>query len=99
MHYQAPIAPDGVANFRYTIRYESEEGNTGSVTFSRRLVGEEHTYTLVSLVRDTEYSVQIRIGVSSSVCLYSYDYGNYSDPVTFRTNETCELICIKQAKF
>ena len=56
--------------------------------------GEELSYTLTNLERDTEYNVQIRMNGVYSVCWYNYIYGNFSDPVSFRTNATRKLISV-----
>ena len=49
------------------------------------------SYTLTSLTRDTQYSIQIRVAVRNSACYYFYyTYGNYSESVSFQTNATRE---------
>ena len=50
---------------------------------------EELTYTLTSLTRDTDYTIQIRVEIKFSPCV-TYISGNYSDSVIFRTNATSE---------
>lgn len=48
------------------------------------------SYTLTSLTRDKEYTIQIRAQIRYSPCS-GYVSGNYSDMVSFRTNATSEL--------
>ena len=101
--FQAPIRPGDVYvsiyRISYIIRYNEtgEEGNPSRMityTNSSHSPGQPLSYTLTSLSRDTEYTVEIsmetRARYSSSVCRYSYGYiyGNYSDPLAFQTNAT-----------
>lgn len=101
--FQAPRRPDGVyvsstSRITYSIRYSetAEEGSnprTISYSNSTHFVGQRLSYTLISLSRDTEYMVEISLQVRArfgSVCRYGRDYiyGNYSNPVAFRTNAT-----------
>ena len=95
IYFKAPKTPDGVSSASYRIRYETEDGSilrTYSYSPPTHSAGAQLTYTLSSLFRDTEYMVQVAMRVSYSVCRYSYVYGNYSDPISFRTNATCKYI-------
>ena len=92
---QAPTAPDGGSNRRYTVRYESvASGRTTTRTYHYHplpvnlTAGEEFSYTLNFLMRDTEYRVQIGMDIGYSQCYYYYISGNYSDPIPFQTNAT-----------
>ena len=79
---------------RYYISYQSETSSFPSYTTyiaSGHREGDEVFYSFTSLTRDTEYTGQIRVQVLNSVCgSTSYVSGQYSDPVTIRTNATCE---------
>lgn len=81
---------------RYYILYDEGLGFTRARTFYPRSSGSSDTvekerleYTLTSLTRDTEYTIQIRVEIEYSPCS-AYVSGNYSDSVSFRTNATSE---------
>ena len=90
--HQAPAAPVGELRSYYVVRYESTDGSTGTYVyhppFINYTVGEEFSYTLNNLERDTEYSVQISMNIINSACPYENIYHNFSNPVSFRTNAT-----------
>ncbi len=99
VYFQAPKRPSSVrtSDIAYAIKYyeTGEERSyypTSTYYNSSHSEGDQLSYTLTSLSRDTEYTVEIALRVSYSVCSYSYVYGNYSDPVSFRTNATCKQI-------
>ena len=91
---QAPTGPSWVSSRRYTIRYESASGIVRTQTYYNSSYlnatsGVELSYTIGYLTRNTLYSIQIRADFRNSVCgYYNYIYGNYSDPISFRTNAT-----------
>ena len=96
VYLQAPKRPSSVltSNIVYVIKYyetaEEEYYSTASYYNSSHSEGDQLSYTLTYLSRDTDYTVEVAMQVSYSVCLYSYIYGNYSDPVSFQTNATRE---------
>ena len=72
----------------YYIAYQQDsESVTRYATVNGYNNGGNITYNLGPLTRSTEYTIQIRIEIRYSQCS-TYEYGNYSDPVTFRTNST-----------
>lgn len=83
----------GVSRVQNGIQVESEDGLVRTVTIFRSsfVTGERVTQTLGSLERDTVYKIRIRIGVSYSACLFTFDYGDYSAPVSFRTDNTSKI--------
>lgn len=93
---QAPKRPSGMltSSIIYMIRYGTVENldyySTVSYYNSSHSVGDQLSYTLTHLSRDTEYVIEIAMQVSHSACYYSYIYGNYSDPVFLQTNATRE---------
>lgn len=94
MHYwQAPTAPDGISSVQYRVQIESEDGVVRRFTISRSryVIGQRITYTLGYLERGTMYSVRIRMGVRYSICGYAFDFGEYSNPVSFMTDDTCKI--------
>ena len=75
-------------NLRYYIAYQQDsESVTRYATVYGNNNGRDVTYTLSPLTRDTEYTIKVRIEIRYSQCS-TYVYGNYSDPVLFRTNST-----------
>ena len=94
VYLQAPKRPSSVltSNIAYVIKYyetaEEEYYSTASYYNSSHSEGDQLSYTLLHLSRDTDYTVEVAMRVSYSVCSYSYVYGNYSDPVSFQTNAT-----------
>ena len=96
--HQVPAAPVGVFRSYYAIRCESPEDYSRFYTyhhpFTNYTVGEELSYTLNNLKRDTEYSVRISMNIIDSACPYMYIYRNFSDPVFFRTNATRKLLTL-----
>ena len=92
---QAPRRPSGISlSIAYRIRYQPEEGYYRTISYfnSSHSEGSQLSYTLSSLSRDKVYTIKVSMRVRYSVCSYNYAYGNYSDPVSFRTNATCKLI-------
>ena len=92
---QAPKRPSGISSsIAYRIRYQPEGGYYRTISYSTtsHSEGSQLSYTLRSLSRDKVYTIEISMRVRYSVCSYNYAYGNYSDPVSFRTNATCKLI-------
>ena len=101
-HSKTPVSlpdPDEYfTEYYYTIRYVSEDGTVETATqYSYDVYpGQDLTYTLRFLTRDTEYNVQIRMQVSHYYCYFGFgdlfNSGNYSDFVSFRTNATSKLM-------
>ena len=96
LHMQAPAAPSWATYGRFTIRYRSDHQSYAQTRtyYNSSFINDTHvkmSFTLTSLTRDTQYSIEIRAEVQNSACYYYYyTYGNYSDPVLFRTNATCK---------
>ena len=92
--FQVPQLPSLLDSVRYYISYNAEgSGSPSSRTYypgSRRNSDMRLSYTLPSLKRDTEYTIQIRAEVEFSPCT-TFVSGNYSDLVSFQTNATSEL--------
>lgn len=91
---KAPSAPAGISSVKYRIKIKSEDGKVRSIPIfrSRHVTGERITLTLGSLEKDTVYSIRIRMGVSYSVChWFTFEFGNNSDPVSFKTNDTRKI--------
>ena len=80
---------------RYHISYYHQNSVYPQTTTTLNSVDDEVTYTLGSLMRDTEYTILIRIEVRYSYCS-SYTSGLSSNPVTvtFQTNATCGYLYI-----
>ena len=96
-----PELPEFATNVRYRIKYQSELRSYPSYSNfyygSGYREGDRLNHTIYYLTRDTEYTIEIQAYVQYSVCYYNYVYGNYSEPVWFRTNATCELKATHQA--
>ena len=89
---QAPKRPSDTSNIMYRIRYGTADNldyysTTNYYNFSHS-EGDQLSYTLSYLSRDTEYIIEVAMRVGYTVCSYSYVSGNYSDPVFFQTNAT-----------
>jgi hypothetical protein len=93
---QAPAAPSWATYRRFSVRYQSDQQRYAQTRtyYNSSFINDtdvEMSFTLTSLTRDTQYSIEIRAEVQNSACrYYYYTYGNYSDPVSFRTNATCK---------
>ena len=90
LYVQAPPLPDGTTTVRFRVQYDTE-GSFPRVryAYSRTEITVQNL-TLSSLVRDTEYTIQVRAETRYRYC-YSYLYGNNSEPLTVSTNATREL--------
>ena len=89
---QVPELPSVVGNVQYYILYNAEGSSStmARIFYPGSTEQQILTYTLTSLTRDTEYTIQIRVQIRYSPCS-TYVSGNYSDSVSFRTNATSEL--------
>ena len=98
--FQVPQLPSLIDSVLYYISYNAEGSGSTNVRIyfpgSRRNSAVRLSYTLTSLKRDTEYTIQIRAAVEFSPCS-TYVYGNYSDLVSFQTNATSEPLLILSA--
>ena len=96
-----PELPEFAANVRYRIKYQSELRSYPSYNNfyygSGYREGDRLNHTIYYLTRDTEYTIEIQAYMQYSHCNYNYAYGNYSEPVSFRTNATSELKATHQA--
>ena len=52
--------------------------------------GDEVAKSFTGLTINTEYIIKIRAEILYTPCSYTYASGNYSEPMVFRTNATCE---------
>ena len=78
---------------RYYMSYYHQNSVYPHTTTILNSVDDEITYTLGSLMRDTEYTILIWIEARYSYCS-SYTSGLPSNPVTFQTNATCGYLYI-----
>ena len=92
MHWvQIPELPEIVQGLRFYIQYRPVTRSY----YSTRIVypssdnDTEVMFTISSLSRDTEYSIQARVEMQYAFCS-NYIYGNFSDLEMFRTNASCE---------
>ena len=90
---QAPAVPSWATDpdryFTFQI-FQSEVEYDIQVYYNSSFINDtdiEMSYTITSLRRDTQYSIQMRINVRNSACnVYaSHNNGDYSDPISFRT--------------
>ena len=85
-------------NVRYYISYKNVgSGTTRALIFRPESSGGSDmrlSYTLLSLIWDTEYIIRIRAEIRYSPC-NNFVSGSYSDSVSFRTNTTSESKLIK----
>ena len=93
MFTQVPKYPAAAQSLHFIISYQSNVWpNPASVDVylgsSAQQAGSTVTYSLGSLRRDTEYAIQIRARAQFSACSSSM-FGEFSDVMTFRTNNTC----------
>lgn len=78
-------------NIRYYITYSWNSGTRSTfVIVSAPSEDGEVSYTINSLRRGTNYTIQVRIsGIDYYYCSgYDNIHGPYSDPVSFQTNTT-----------
>ena len=80
-----------VVDLRFYITYESETSLYYSTYayFGAQQEGYIVSYSIGSLSRDTKYTIKIRTELLDSLCR-SYVSGNFSEPVSLRTNATCK---------
>ena len=70
---QDPKIPEGFSgNVRYGISSEREDGFYRTYSYSPSGEGEDLSYTITSLSRNTEYSVSVRMGIGYAACGYYY---------------------------
>lgn len=81
--------PPGASGLRYAIRYavaaDTRFPRTRFFVVALFNTNQEFSYTIGGLVRNTEYTVQVRAEFRYREC-FAYLQGNLSDPVTFRTS-------------
>ena len=100
--YQIPAFPKGIERIRFRFSYQSEgDSFPRTRTFTPRSdeavinrTGAEINFTLPSLQKDTEYTIQIRAEARYQrrpfLCS-TFMTGNFSNAVVFRTNDTCKF--------
>ena len=88
---QTPELPEIVQGLRYYIQYRPVTRSYYSAQYvtPSSVNDTDIMFTIQSLSRDSEYAIQARVEMRYSSCS-NYIYGNYSDPVIFRTNATCK---------
>lgn len=84
---QVPTISDESIRTRFAISYNSST----TYKYSAGTPGEQMSHTLTYLMRDTVYSIRVRVDFVYSECGYEYLHGNSSDPLMFRTNATSKF--------
>ena len=91
IYMQVPEAFDTqrYQTFCYYLSYYRRNSVSQYTTVFQNSENNEITYTLSSLIPDTEYAIQVRIEVRYYHCSsFTYTSGLFSNPVTFQTNAT-----------
>ena len=92
LHFQNPELPPGIQYVRYRLEYTSDSVSYTRAQFLFTTLDPnvtEYNATITGLQRHQLYEVRVRVDIRYDIC-YVFLEGNYSEPVTFSTNSTCE---------